>query len=185
MNPYKIAMLLFVLSESIFFIFLIAAFLSFHGDSSFRLMARHFLDAKRTGLFTAGLLLSSWTVLRAEVCARKGNWKRFQLWLSVTIILGVIFLYGQGSEYLSLIQKNVTVAQNIFGTTFFTLTGFHGLHVGVGILLLSMVLGFSLTKKGTSHTLTETISLYWHFVDAVWVFVFAIIYLWTAQGAGI
>jgi heme/copper-type cytochrome/quinol oxidase subunit 3 len=101
-------------------------------------------------------------------------------WMILTIVLGGIFLCGQGLEYSELISENLTISRDLFGSTFFTLTGFHGFHVIVGLLLLSVALWVMV--QGKEGEITEPgltcVSLYWHFVDAVWVAVFSVVYLW-------
>ncbi len=104
------------------------------------------------------------------------------LWLIATIVLGLIFLVGQGLEYWRLLTNNVTVSRNMFGTTFFTLTGFHGFHVLVGLVMLAAFTGIAMTGrfKGPRSGALSALSLYWHFVDAVWVVIFSIVYIGTA-----
>ena len=103
----------------------------------------------------------------------------FQFWLVFTILLGAIFILGQAIEYTGLISKSITPARNLFGATFFTLTGFHGFHVLCGLvalvamLVLTFVPGFE--PKETSGL--GAISLYWHFVDAVWIVIFTTYYI--------
>jgi heme/copper-type cytochrome/quinol oxidase subunit 3 len=100
-------------------------------------------------------------------------------WLVATILLGGVFIVGQGLEYFGLFKNGVTVGTNLFATTFFTLTGFHGLHVCLGLVALMIVLGLGLAgdfKNGRPVAL-EVVGLYWHFVDVVWVFVFTVVYL--------
>ncbi len=96
-----------------------------------------------------------------------------------TILLGAVFLLGQGGEYLDLFRRGVTVNTNLFASSFFTLTGFHGLHVGIGLAALLTVLW--LQRRGDADELRSpavgTIGLYWHFVDGVWLAVFSVIYL--------
>ena len=101
-------------------------------------------------------------------------------WLAATIVLGGIFIVGQGLEYWTLFQNGISVGLDLFATTFFTLTGFHGLHVCVGLIALLIVLGLALAgayKNGSVPALGP-VGLYWHFVDVVWIFVFSIVYLW-------
>ena len=100
-------------------------------------------------------------------------------WLAMTILLGGIFIIGQGLEYWHLFSSGVSVSSNLFATTFFTLTGFHGLHVCVGLLALLIVLGLALAgdfKQGRSSALVA-VGLYWHFVDVVWVLVLTVVYI--------
>ncbi len=100
-------------------------------------------------------------------------------WLIATIVLGGIFIGGQGLEYWHLFESGVAVNSNLFATTFFTLTGFHGLHVCVGLIALLIMLGLALAgdfRKGRSPAL-PAIGLYWHFVDVVWVIVLSVVYI--------
>jgi heme/copper-type cytochrome/quinol oxidase subunit 3 len=99
-----------------------------------------------------------------------------------TIVLGLIFLIGQGAEYWRLLTNDVRVSTNLFGTTFFTLTGFHGFHVFVGLIMLSILTGIALTGrfKGPRSGAVSAISLYWHFVDVVWIFIYTIVYIGSA-----
>ena len=104
-----------------------------------------------------------------------------RLWLLATIALGIVFILGQALEWRELLARGVTLGRDQFGTTFFTLTGFHGLHVIVGLLALATVaaLGFAGDLDGGDEAALGTVALYWHFVDAVWVVVFSVIYLWA------
>src|SRR5207253_1207119 len=106
--------------------------------------------------------------------------------LVATIALGAIFLVGQGIEYAGLLSSDVTVSRNLFGTTFFTMTGFHGFHVFVGLVMLTIVAGFAFAGhyKGGRSAALGAISLYWHFVDLVWVVIFSVVYLWSLVGTG-
>ena len=107
----------------------------------------------------------------------------FKIWLAVTILLGCAFIGGQIWEYTGLIQNGTTINRNLFASTFFTVTGFHGLHVTGGIVALSIMwlmarFGYLTAKR--SHVL-GAIGIYWHFVDVVWIAVFSIIYLGYLQ----
>ena len=95
-------------------------------------------------------------------------------WLAATILLGGVFIVGQGLEYWGLFQSGVACSSNLFATTFFTLTGFHGLHVCVGLVALLIVLGLALAGdfRRRASPRCKAVGLYWHFVDAVWVLVF-------------
>jgi len=180
MDKTKLSVSLFILSESIFFIFLILAYVLFHGRHLQGLDAHAFLNVPRTGFFTGVLLSSSVTMMAAMAFFRREKFGLMALFTLITIILGAVFLYGQGSEWWGLIQQDVTISRDLFGATFFTLTGFHGFHVLVGLIMLTIVWGFMIfgKKPRPKETAVDTISLYWHFVDAVWIVVFTVIYLW-------
>jgi heme/copper-type cytochrome/quinol oxidase subunit 3 len=176
------ATLLFLASEAIFFTCLIAAYVFYAGASAEGPNAHGVLDPWKTGLYTVCLLSSSITVFLAERAHRKGRFG-VGMWLGVTILLGVIFLYGEMQEYRKLLHENVTVSRDLFGSTYFTLTGFHALHVTAGIILLGIMLTISVSHPiGRPQSVALTcISYYWHFVDVVWVVVFSIVYLWSAH----
>jgi heme/copper-type cytochrome/quinol oxidase subunit 3 len=175
----KLMMKLTVGSEVIFFLSLIVAYLYFWRSGNFQRQATEHLHLKTTAIFTVLLLSSSFTFWRAEAAYKNGKEKWMKIWLASTIGLGLIFLGGQGREYYNLVKENLTISKSEFGSSFYTLTGFHGLHVFVGLVLLSILL--LLTVKGyfktSGSTVIRTIGIYWHFVDAVWVFVFTTIYV--------
>ncbi|HWI91601.1 MAG TPA: heme-copper oxidase subunit III [Flavisolibacter sp.] len=175
----RLMMKLTIGSEAIFFLCLIVAYLYFWRSGNFQREVAEHLSIKSAGIFTAILLFSSFSFWQAERNHASENYKATKLWLIVTIILGVIFLLGQGHEYYKLIQENILISKSEFGSSFYTLTGFHGLHVLIGLIILLIVLaltmqGYLLNKNSSA---IKTVGIYWHFVDAVWVFVFATIYV--------
>lgn len=177
----KMAMGVFILSESIFFLLLVIAYINYHTQSGRLSSAAQLLNFHSAIVFSLFLFSSSFTLWRAEANLRKKRRSRVPLWLGVTIIFGAVFLFGQGREYYDLVHQNVNISRNLFGTTFFTLTGFHGLHVLTGLILLSIML--ALTVFGRDDEPRESalgaIGYYWHFVDAVWVVIFSVVYLWA------
>jgi heme/copper-type cytochrome/quinol oxidase subunit 3 len=179
MNKNKIMMLFFLGSEAFFFLALIMAYVYYSHPGGNLSPTAQYLDIKKTAIFTFFLLASSLTIWLAGRASESGKQKSRLFWLGVTILLGIVFLFGQGSEYLRLIQTDVTISKNVFGSAFFTLTGFHGLHVILGLIVLS-ILGlmlFSGRFKSVQATVFESASLYWHFVDAVWIVVFSAVYI--------
>lgn len=128
---------------------------------------------------TVCLLSSSATIHLAERALRQGGEVGFRLWWTTTILLGIVFLAGTAYEWNELIRNGLTVRRNLFGTTYYTLVGFHGVHVSVGVIVMLIVLSLSLRRQVTaSNSLgVELVSWYWHFVDAVWVVVFMVVYL--------
>jgi cytochrome c oxidase subunit 3/cytochrome o ubiquinol oxidase subunit 3 len=129
---------------------------------------------------TVCLLSSSLFIWLAERAIEHGRMAAFKLWWTITFVLGAVFLAGTGMEWRRLITRDhLTVRTNLFGTTFYALVGLHGFHVIVGLLLLLVVLLFALTKRlQPSHAeRVQVLALYWHFVDAVWVVVFTVVYL--------
>ncbi|MGC1107489.1 MAG: heme-copper oxidase subunit III [Candidatus Acidiferrales bacterium] len=176
----RFAMLLFLLSEAAFFAFLIIAYVYFHNAVKAGPDAANSLDPLKTGIYTVALLASSFTVWRAEKSYDCGRSRAFAEWLLLTILLGAVFLVGQGREYIHLYRANVTVSRNIFGSTFFTLTGFHGLHVLLGLIALAILFGVALAdQSGRQSSAVRTIATYWHFVDWVWLVIFSVVYIWT------
>jgi heme/copper-type cytochrome/quinol oxidase subunit 3 len=166
-------------SEAIFFVCLIIAYLTFWRSGHFKMEALNHLDIKTTGVFTLLLFSSSFTFWRAEKCYERNDTGGMKGWLLGTLVLGAIFLIGQGHEYYSLIKEQVTVSKSEFGSSFYALTGFHGLHVFIGLIILTCVYILTLEGyfEGASSTVIRTVGIYWHFVDAVWVFVFTTIYI--------
>lgn len=183
MTKSKLGVITFIASEANFFLLLIFAYVYYHGGTSGGPSAAGSLDPRAAGINTVFLLGSSATMWRAERSLRREGASGLPLWLLATIVLGAIFLFGQGREYAHLISQNVTVSRDLFGASFFTLTGFHGLHVLIGLITLSIVFGLALAgdfSKGRSDAV-EAVALYWHFVDVVWIVIFSIIYLWSAS----
>ncbi|HEY9712168.1 MAG TPA: cbb3-type cytochrome c oxidase subunit I, partial [Chroococcales cyanobacterium] len=177
-EPAVLGMQLFVASEAVFFLLLVIAYLNFHKQTG--QVAATLLDPVKTGAFSVALVLSSVTLWFAEKSRDKTSQTAFKFWLSVTILLGGTFLAGQAIEYVHLFKKNMTIAHGLFGSTFFTLTGFHGLHVTVGLLLIASLLGLSCSGRKTEPQTAglRCVSIYWHFVDAVWLVIFSVVYLW-------
>lgn len=171
----------FIASESIFFLMLILAYVNFHNTVTGGPTAATSLDPYMTGMFSVFLLASSFTVWLAGRSLKNKNHTMLKVWILVTIILGAVFIFGQALEWKGLINRDITLSRNVFGTTFFTLTGFHGFHVCVGLIMLAIVLGLSLAGdfKGPKSDAVECVSLYWHFVDGVWIVVFSVVYLWA------
>ena len=170
----------FIASEAGFFLILIIAYVFFNfGPGKTGPSAASELDVTKTAGFTVCLFASSMTLWVSEKRLDKKDVTGATIWLALTLLLGGIFIVGQGSEYLGLYHRGVGVATNLFATTFFTLTGFHGLHVTVGLFALAIALGLVRAKdfRPRSASLLRAIGLYWHFVDVVWLVVFTIVYL--------
>jgi len=141
----RLGMILFILSEALFFLMLVLGWVWFHDRSGPE--ASRVLHPGTTAVFSVFLFASSGTILGASNRVRDGKKTGLRLRLGLTIVLGLTFLVGQGFEYADLLGRGVDVAGGLFGTTFFTLTGFHGLHVLVGLLTLSILLGLSLADR--------------------------------------
>jgi cytochrome c oxidase subunit III len=125
------------------------------------------------------LITSSFTCQFAVWSIRKGDRRGFIRNITVTFILGIVFLLMQAYDYTLLFSEGMTLGSGPFGTTYFTLTGFHGAHVFGGVLMLGVLLyrGTAGQFSGRHHDAVEAVSLYWHFVDVVWILLFSILYL--------
>jgi heme/copper-type cytochrome/quinol oxidase subunit 3 len=182
-NINVLGMALFLLNETVFFAVLIVAFVNYQAGVIHPPNAATSLHPYLTLFFSLFLFGSSGTIFMADRSLERKNHTGVVIWLIATVVLGAIFLVGQGIEYLDLLNSNIKPSTNLFGTTFFTLTGFHGLHVFIGLVMLTILVGFALKgdfKNGKSSAMSA-ISLYWHFVDAVWVVIFSLVYIWAAN----
>jgi cytochrome c oxidase subunit 1/cytochrome c oxidase subunit I+III len=173
-----IAMTVFIISEGFFFLMLVIAYLFFNHAPGPGPTAASSLSTGRTSLFTACLLASSVTLWLSERASKRRDPAAMRRWLASTILLGLVFLIGQAAEYWELFHHGVTVDKNLFAASFFTLTGFHGLHVTLGLIALGVLLW--LVRGGDARAVRSPafapLGLYWHFVDGVWVVVFTVIY---------
>ena len=178
----RLAVLLFLVSEFVFFVFLIIAYIYSRPSEISGPSAHSSLVPWKTGIYTVFLLASSGTIYIAELALKK-NVTRFILWMSATIVLGGAFLFGEMREYAGLLAKSITISRNLFGSTYFTLTGFHAIHVTLGVLMLITITALIATDKlrEKRYTAFKAVSYYWHFVDIVWVMVFSVVYLWSAR----
>src|SRR5690606_13617185 len=176
---HRLGMLLFISSEAFFFGALIVTYLSHRSGPGAAVTA--LFDLPLTTLFSVALFASSGTIALADRRFARGDLPGLRRWLLATVALGAVFLGGQGFEYRELLVRQIDLSTGIFTSIFFTLTGFHGLHVLVG--LVALVILWTVAGRhefvGRGAPAVDTISLYWHFVDVVWVFVFSIVYLWT------
>jgi cytochrome c oxidase subunit 1/cytochrome c oxidase subunit I+III len=173
----KLASVCFIASEATFFMLLIAAFITFNHSTD--ATSRKALDVSRTAVFTFCLLASSVTLSQAERALRRSQRQKFLTWLSITIGLGLIFLVNQALEYAGLLHNGITISSSLFGSTFFTLTGFHGFHVLGGLVVLGamFLLGKTDRLSASRSDAFTAVGYYWHFVDVVWIVVFSVIYL--------
>ena len=180
-NPV-LGMLLFITSEVMFFGGLFAAYFSVRANApqwppeEFR----HTLQIlPLVGPATILLILSSFTCQLAVWAIRRDDRTGFLRSMSVTVVIGVVFLVMQVTDYTILGSEGLTLSSGTFGTTYYTLTGFHGAHVFGGVIMLSVVLyrGLAGQFSPKHHDAVEAASLYWHFVDVVWILLFSLIYL--------
>ena len=139
----------------------------------------HEIDIVLGGILTAILLSSGVFAHYGVVSARQGKPVNLTVMLAIAMVLGTVFIIGQCWEWLSLMDEGLTAKSDVYGGTFFLLTGFHGAHVIAGLLLLAVAFGRSLLRDftPTRFVIVETSVLYWHFVDVVWVGLYVILYL--------
>jgi heme/copper-type cytochrome/quinol oxidase subunit 3 len=125
------------------------------------------------------LLMSSLTMVLAVTAAGRNDDRRMRIWLSTTAFLGALFVGAQVFEFRSFYEKGLGFTTNLFGSSFYTLTGFHGVHVSLGVIMLLSLVGMTLRGKipGRKAEVVELIGLYWHFVDIVWIVIFTLVYL--------
>ena len=178
--PPVLATYALVASEVVFFVALIVTYVEYRTRSAAGPTPAD-LDVPRTALFSLALFASSATAYLAGRWLRRGSRFGCWLWLLATIALGLVFLVGQITEYRRMLTEQITPGRNLFTSAFFTLTGFHGLHVAIGIVALSVLawLTFTGQVRPDRRTALESVSVYWHFVDAVWVIIFSVVYLWS------
>jgi cytochrome c oxidase subunit III len=178
--PYrgKVAMACLIIAESAIFTIFVVAYLFYTGKSLSGPTPREVLEVPI--FFTVCLLSSSPTVHFASKFLAHGNRGGFLgLWF-LTIVLGGLFLFGTGQEWHRLIyERGLTISTNLFGTTYYSLVGLHAFHVSVGLIMLTIVLLLGIAGRvGREQTArVEVLSMYWHFVDAVWVVVFTVVYI--------
>ena len=129
------------------------------------------------------LLMSSLTMVLALAAIQRGDHRRFRVWIIATALFGLTFIAGQIYEFTEFYREGLSLSTNVFGSSFFVLTGIHGAHVTVGIIWLLSLWGLSMQGKlGVQHSeRVEIAGLYWHFVDVVWIVIFTVVYLIPPQ----
>lgn len=175
----KLLMWLFLGSECLFFGSLIAAYLLYRDHSVAGPYPKDLFDIPFTSVSAFVLLMSSVSMVLALAAIQRGNLRGLRIWLFTTAILGMLFLSGQAFEFTEFHHKGLSLSSNLFGTTFFVLTGFHGTHVAIGVLILLSLFAASFQGRVTqANSLNiELAGLYWHFVDIVWIVIFTLVYL--------
>jgi heme/copper-type cytochrome/quinol oxidase subunit 3 len=175
----KLLMWAFLASDCMFFGTLIATYLVYKNRSLDGPLPRETFDVPYTSVSAFVLLFSSLTMVLALAAIQRGDERRMRVWLTTTGLLGCVFLGGQFYEFTTFYRDGLTLSRNLFGSTFFTLTGFHGTHVFIGVFWLMSLVAHSL--RGRLHQehalLVEIAGLYWHFVDIVWILIFTLVYL--------
>jgi cytochrome c oxidase subunit III len=173
-------MISFLVSEAAFFATLVVAYVTFLGKDKVGPTPSQALSLFLVVCTTVVLLSSSVTIHLAARRLRSNDQVGFRLLWAATITLGMIFLLGTAYEWHELITKHqLTISRNLFGTTYYTLVGFHGLHVTAGVVVMLIMLGLALGHQVTARNQlgVEMVSWYWHFVDGVWLVVFTVVYL--------
>ena len=175
----KLAMWLFLGSECLLFGGLISTYLLYRGRVSDGPHPSQIFDIPFTSITSFVLLMSSLTMVLAVTSAQRNDDRRTNLWLTVTAILGAIFIGGQVYEFTAFVREGLGFTTSLFGSSFYTLTGFHGVHVSVGVILLLSTMGIIKKNKvvGNKAESVELVGLYWHFVDIVWIIIFTVVYL--------
>lgn len=175
-----LGLLLFLGTEVMFFAGLISAFLILRaGSMDWPPPGQPRLPVAVAGINTLVLLLSGYTMHRASKTIDAGNQRALTAWLSVTGVLGAIFLGVQGSEWVRLVHHGLTVTSSLYGGIFYTLIGCHGLHVLAAVIVLLVVLGRAIARRYSvsHHTGVDLCRLYWLFVVGIWPVLYILVYL--------
>jgi len=178
----KLLMWAFLASDCMFFASLISAYMINRGrseDLGVGPYPSEILDIPYTSVSAFVLLMSSLTMVLALAAIQKGDQRGLRVWLLATSLLGAIFLGGQYFEFTEFYHEGLSLQTNPFGASFFTLTGFHGAHVTIGVIWLLSLFFVSLRGgvKQEDSLDVEIAGLYWHFVDIVWIVIFTLVYL--------
>jgi cytochrome c oxidase subunit 3 len=185
-NPV-LGMILFITSEVMFFGGLFAAYFALRSTAEQwppEELAHTLQILPFVGPATILLIISSFTCQYAIWAIRRDDRTVFLRSMAVTVALGIVFLLMQITDYALLGSEGLTLASGTFGTTYYTLTGFHGAHVFGGVIMLSVILyrGMAGQFSGRHYDAVEGASLYWHFVDVVWIVLFTLLYLVPGKG---
>jgi cytochrome c oxidase subunit III len=180
-SPRVVGMICVIMTESALFAIFVVAYLFYIGKSVSGPYPHEVLELPILG--TVLLLSSSGTIVVAEHMLKKDRQAGFNLWWFITFALGFGFLIYTGVEWNKLIHLGLTINSNLFGSTYYSLVGLHASHVVVGLILISLILVMNLTGRirHFHHEHIMMISWYWHFVDAVWIVVFTVVYVISAK----
>jgi cytochrome c oxidase subunit 3 len=173
-----VAMACLIIAESAIFTIFVVAYLYYLGRDTQGPKPKDVLDVPI--FYSVCLLSSSLFIWLAERAIDHGKMAAFRLWWSITSLLGIIFLYGTAREWQKLIvHDQLTISTNLFGTTYYSLVGLHASHVVIGLIMMLVTLAFAFAGalKPQHAYRVRTLALYWHFVDAVWVVVFTVVYV--------
>ncbi len=179
----KLLMWFFLASDCLFFGSFIAAYLLYRDRNVVGPYQADLYDIPFTSISSFVLLMSSLTMVLALSAIQRGDLRGMRIWLIATALLGISFISGQAFEFTEFWNAGLHLDTNLFGTTFFILTGFHGAHVAIGVLILLSLVHASTTGKLTEKDslAVELGGLYWHFVDIVWIVIFTLVYLIQPQ----
>ena len=176
----KVAMWAFLASECLLFGALISTYLLFKGQSEpGTITPADVFDIPYTSVSSFVLLMSSLTMVLALAAIQRGDHRLTRIWILATALLGASFVAGQAYEFTVFVREGMNLRVNLFSSSFFVLTGFHGAHVTIGVLMLLSLYSLSLRGKlpPSKAETVELVGLYWHFVDVVWIVIFTLIYL--------
>ena len=175
----KLGMWAFLGSECLLFGGLISTYMLYRGRVTGGPRPSQIFDIPFTSVSSFVLLMSSLTMVLAVSAAHKDDDRKTNLWLTVTALLGATFVGGQVYEFTAFYKEGLGFSTSLFGSSFYTLTGFHGVHVTVGIIMLMSLVGIFKRSSvpGKKAEVVEVIGLYWHFVDIVWIIIFTLVYL--------
>ena len=175
----KLAMWLFLGSECLLFGGLISTYMLYRGRSEGGPGPNQIFDIPLTSVSSFVLLMSSLTMVLAVNSAKRKDVRNTNLWLVITALLGSLFVGGQVYEFTAFYHEGLGFTTSLFGSSFFTLTGFHGVHVTLGVIMLLVLVGIINRDRitGDRAEVVELVGLYWHFVDVVWVIIFTLVYL--------
>jgi heme/copper-type cytochrome/quinol oxidase subunit 3 len=175
----KLGMWLFLGSECLLFGGLISTYMLYRGRHTANLGPDQVWDIPFTSASSFVLLMSSLTMVLAVTAAKRHDDRNTKVWLVVTAILGSLFVAGQVYEFTTFYREGLGFTTSLFSSSFFTLTGFHGVHVSVGVIMLLSTVGMIQKERipGDKPEVVELVGLYWHFVDIVWILIFTLVYL--------
>ena len=179
LDSRKLGFWAYIGSECLLFGALISTYLIYKGRSVTGPTPHEIFNIPLTSVSTFDLLMSSLAMVLALAAVTRGDKLWSRVWLGTTALLGAAFVGAQCYEFTSFVHEGLTIKTNLFGSTFFTLTGTHGVHVAVGVVWLTTLLVRSFQGKlGPEKALNvEIAGLYWHFVDIVWIVIFTVVYL--------
>jgi heme/copper-type cytochrome/quinol oxidase subunit 3 len=179
LSNVKLGMWLFLGSECLLFGGLISTYLLYRGRVGQGPTPMQIFDIPFTSVSSFVLLMSSLTMVLAVSAAHQGDDRKTNLWLTITALLGATFVGGQMYEFTAFYNEGLGFTTSLFASSFYTLTGFHGVHVTVGVIMLLALVAMIQRRRipGSKAETVEMIGLYWHFVDVVWIVIFTLVYL--------